>query len=277
MSVGAGWVTIRIVPGARAAEVSAALFGAGASSIQELGDSLITHVESQTLADVLVAATLAANPDALIETTPLPITDWSAEWRRGIRAHTVGALTITPPWLTGELDPAATIVIDPAMAFGTGEHATTRGVIRLLQAVLRPGDRVADLGAGSAVVAIAAAKLGAASVAAIEIDHDAIENAESNVARNGVADRVRVIEGDAATLLPLVAPVRIITANIISSVLVDLLPVIDLAITDDGRAILAGIMLSEREHMIAEITSWGWQVEADDVEEKWWSATIARP
>ena len=100
------------------------------------------------------------------------------------------------------------IIIEPGMAFGTGEHATTRGVIRLLQSVIRPGDRVADLGSGSAVLAIAAAKLGARYVAAIELDHDAIENAEQNVARNNVADRVSVIEGDAATLLPLVAPVR---------------------------------------------------------------------
>jgi hypothetical protein len=71
--------------------------------------------------------------------------------------------------------------------------------------VVRPGDVVADLGAGSAVLAIAAAKLGAARVAAIEFDPDAIENAEDNVRRNGVADRVTVIEGDATVLLPLVA------------------------------------------------------------------------
>ncbi len=76
------------------------------------------------------------------------------------------------------------------------------------------------------MLAIAAAKLGAAHVAAIEIDPDAIENAEENVARNGVAERVAVIEGDAATLLPLVAPVRVVTANIISSVLIELLPAI---------------------------------------------------
>ena len=92
------------------------------------------------------------------------------------------------------------LVIPAGAAFGTGEHATTRGVMRLLPKVLRAGDTVADLGAGSAALSIAAAKLGAARVAALEFDHDAIENAEENVERNGVRDRVRVIEGDALVL-----------------------------------------------------------------------------
>jgi ribosomal protein L11 methylase PrmA len=76
-------------------------------------------------------------------------------------------------------------VIDPGMAFGTGDHPTTRGVVRLMQGAVRPGDLVADLGAGSAVLSIAAIKLGAARAAAIEFDPDAIGNAEENVARNG--------------------------------------------------------------------------------------------
>jgi ribosomal protein L11 methyltransferase len=269
-------VTVRVSPGVRGAEVAAALFAAGASSIQELGDSLITHVETQTLADRLALAAQAASAEARVETAPLPDVDWSEEWRRNITTHCAGTLTIAPPWLAADLDPARSVVIEPAMAFGTGEHPTTRGVIRLLHSVIRAGDRVADLGAGSAVVAIAAAKLGAASVAAIEIDADAIGNAEENVRRNGVASTVSVIEGDAATLLPLVAPVRVITANIISSVLVDLLPTIALAIDEDGRAILAGILTSERDQMIASVTAWGWRVEAEDTEEAWWSVTIAR-
>jgi ribosomal protein L11 methyltransferase len=272
-----GWITVRIVPGDRGADVAAALFDAGATSLQELGDALVTHVKGQESADALVSAALAANPGVRIETAVLEPVDWTEQWRRGIRAHSVGALTITPPWLAAQADPSASIVIDPGMAFGTGEHATTRGVIRLLQRVIRSGDRVADLGAGSAVVAIAAAKLGAASVAAIEIDHDAIDNAERNVARNGVAESITVIEGDAATLLPLVAPVRVVTANIISSVLVDLLPSIQLALDEDGRAILGGILASERDEMLATVIGWGWCVEDEDFEENWWSATIARP
>ena len=77
-------------------------------------------------------------------------------------------------------------------------------------------------------------------------------------------------------LLPLVAPVRVITANIISSVLLALLPAIESALEPDGRAILSGILSSERDEMIRALEHHGWVVTAEDEEEAWWSAAIAR-
>jgi len=270
------WVTVRVHPGSNRDAVIAALFESGAQGIQEVGESIVTQVASQALAEELEQAALAASSDAVVSTAPLPDVDWSEQWKQGIHAQVLGGLTVAPPWLAGDLDPESSIVIEPGMAFGTGEHATTRGVIRLMQTVVRPGDRVADLGSGSAVLAIAAAKLGARYVAAIELDHDAIENAEQNVARNNVANRVAVIEGDASTLLALVAPVRVVMANIISSVLIELLPVIELSLDEDGRAILSGILAEEREMMIRSLDDSGWRIEAEDHEDIWWSATIAR-
>jgi len=270
------WVTVRVHPGSNRDAVIAALFESGAQGIQEVGEAIVTQVASQALAEELEHAALEASSDAVVSTAPLPNVDWSEQWKQGIHAQVLGGLTVAPPWLAGDLDPERSIVIEPGMAFGTGEHATTRGVIRLMQNVVRPGDRVADLGSGSAVLAIAAAKLGARYVAAIELDHDAIENAEQNVARNNVANRVAVIEGDASTLLALVAPVRVVTANIISSVLIELLPVIELSLDEDGRAILSGILAEEREMMIRSLDDSGWRIEAEDHEDIWWSATIAR-
>ena len=270
------WVTVRVHPGSNRDAVIAALFESGAQGIQEVGESIVTQVASQALAEELEQAALAASSDAVVSTAPLPNVDWSEQWKQGIHAQVLGGLTVAPPWLAGDLDPESSIVIEPGMAFGTGEHATTRGVIRLMQTVVRPGDRVADLGSGSAVLAIAAAKLGARYVAAIELDHDAIENAEQNVARNNVANRVAVIEGDASTLLALVAPVRVVMANIISSVLIELLPVIELSLDEDGRAILSGILAEEREMMIRSLDDSGWRIEAEDHEDIWWSTTIAR-
>jgi ribosomal protein L11 methyltransferase len=270
------WMTLRIVPGSRGDDVLAALFQAGVQAVQEIDGGFTTSVQGGRFANDLKAAVIRASADAQVEITPLPDVDWAKEWKKSVRAHDLGALTVTPPWLAAGLDPARTIVIDPAMAFGTGEHQTTRGVLRLLQGVIRPGDRVADLGAGSAVLAIGAVKLGAASVAAIELDHDAIENAEENVRRNGVADRVTVIEGDAALLLPLVAPVRVITANIIAPVLVEILPAIAAALAPDGEAILSGILVAERDEMLEVIARGGWTVRNEDAEEAWWSVLIAR-
>jgi ribosomal protein L11 methyltransferase len=270
------WVTVRVVPGERRDDVMAALFDAGAQGVQELEDALITHVPDQDIANAIVCAVLAVGDDVRVETEPLPDVDWSEQWKRSIRAQELGALTVVPPWLADGRDPARTVVIEPAMAFGTGEHATTRGVVRLMQRVLHGGERVADLGAGSAVLAIAAIKLGAANAAAIEIDPDAIGNGEENVRRNGVEDRVRIIEGDATTLLPLVAPVNLVLANIISSVLTELLPAISLALTDDGRAILSGILLAERPEMLRTLSQTGWRIVDEDTEDAWWSATIDR-
>ncbi len=276
MSQESGWVSLRIQPGANREAALAALFAAGAQGVQELGDDLVTQLAGARIADDAIQAVLAASPDARVSTTPLPTVDWAEEWKKGITAHRLGELVVTPPWLADQHEPSRSIVIEPAMAFGTGEHATTRGVIRLLQHVLRPGDHVADLGAGSAVLSIAAAKLGAARVAAIEMDHDSIANAEENVRRNGVDDRVVVIEGDARMLLPLVAPVRVVMANILSHVIVELLDSIAHALEAGGCAILSGILIEERPELLSHLEQRGWRVVEEDREEIWWSATIVR-
>jgi ribosomal protein L11 methyltransferase len=142
--------------------------------------------------------------------------------------------------------------------------------------VIRPGDMVADLGAGSAVLSIAAARLGAGRVVAIEMDHDAIENAEENVARNGVADRVTVLEGAAEVMLPLVAPVRVILVNIISSVITRLLPAIRDALEPNGIVVLSGVLVSEREALARALSDAGWQITAEEAEGEWWSAAARR-
>lgn len=268
------WIALRITPESNRDGVIAALFDAGSQGVQEDGGDIVTHFEPGARASDIRAAVLRADPRAEIVISDAPDTDYSA-WRASVASHRVGELVISPPWLSSESDPATTIVIDPAMAFGTGEHATTRGVMRLMQGVIRPRDVVADLGAGSAVLAIAAAKLGAARVAAVEMDHDAIENAEENVRVNGVAERVHVIEGDAAILLPLLAPVRVVLANIISSALLELLPSIRSSLTSGGQAILSGILSDERETMLSALTAGGWAVEREDMEDEWWSVQIA--
>ena len=276
MTAPAPWTRVAVRP-SRAEEreiVSAALFSAGAQGIHEEGDFLVTHVSTAEEADAIVRAVRAADAHAAVEMRETPATDWTVEWRNQLSAHAVGRLFVAPPWLAGQLDPASTIIIEPAMAFGTGDHPTTRGVLRLMEDAVRFGDVVADLGAGSGVLAIGAAKYGARRVVAIEIDPDAIANAEENVARNGEEGCVTVIEGDAALFLPLLAPVRVVLANIISSVLLELLPAIGRSLTADGVAILSGMLREERESMLAEFSNRGWRVLDEDSEAEWWSVTI---
>lgn len=252
------------------------MFAAGAEGLQEAGASLVTHLSDAVDVAAFVAAVRGADDALVAEQSALDDIDWSEKWKERITAHQLGALTVTPPWLAAGRDAATTIVIEPAMAFGTGEHPTTRGVVRLMQGAVRAGDSVADLGSGSAVLAIAAAKLGAARAYAIEIDPDATGNAEENIARNGVGDRVAALEGDAAVFLPLVAPVRVILANIISSVLVDLLPLMAMTLAEDGVIILSGILREERERMLEALAAGGWRVDAEDAEDQWWSVRCTR-
>jgi ribosomal protein L11 methyltransferase len=261
----------------RRAALVAVLVNAGSSGVVEDGPSLVAYLPEDTDQAAVGASLASADDTATIELSTAVPDNWVHRWREGVHAHEVGLLRVSPPWLADAADDTRTVVIDPGMGFGTGEHASTRGVLRLLSSLDRMGHLVADLGAGSGVLAIAAAKLGAARVAAIEMDPDAIANAQSNVEANRVADRVRVIAGDARDLLPLLAPVDLVTMNITSPVIRELLPIVRAALVPKGRAILGGMLLDEREEMCVHLAANGLRREADDVEDDWWATIAARP
>jgi ribosomal protein L11 methyltransferase len=121
---------------------------------------------------------------------------WARAWQDHLTPVTVGALTIRPPWLDG--DPSD-LVIDPGPSFGAASHPTTRLCLELLQE-LEGGGPLADWGAGSGVLAIAAARLGFAPVAAVELDMAAAHVARRNAGRNGVI--VEVTVGDVTSAPP---------------------------------------------------------------------------
>jgi len=257
--------------------IVAALVAAGAAGVQEVEDGLRTHLPSGAELGAVEAAVRAGGSEASMSYANVGEIDWASRWPARVGVQRVGRIAVAPPWLADQIaDAEIPIVIEPATAFGTGEHETTRGILALMQQTVEPGDVVADLGAGSAVLSIAAAKLGASRVAAVEIDEQAMGNAEENVERNGVSDRVTIIHGDAAVLLPLVAPVRVILANIISSVLISLMPSMSRALTADGVMILAGILREERETMLGVLAAHGWRADGEDAEEAWWSVRAVR-
>jgi ribosomal protein L11 methyltransferase len=254
----------------------AALFAAGAQGIHEDGTALVTSFPDEAGARAAAAAARAVDPSASLDVRPAVTVDWSTAWRNHVRMVTLGSLTVAPPWLVAGLDRRHTVVIDPGMAFGTGDHASTRGALLLLQDAIRDGSTVADLGSGSAILSIAAAKLGASRVWAIEIDPEAQGNAAANVDENDAGDVVQLLEGDAALLLPLIAPVDVITANIISSVIVELLPTMSESIVPGGLAILSGILDSEHDVVVDALRDNDWQLRRTYVEEEWWSALAQR-
>ena len=151
---------------------------------------------------------------------------WATAWRRHVRPVRVGRLFVRPSWVRTPA-PARSLVIeiDPGMAFGTGLHPSTRLCLRaLLRAVPvargRPARVVFDVGTGSGILAIAAARLGAGRVLAVDDDPIAVAVARENVRRNGVASRVRIARGDG--LDRAAGRAHVIVANIVADVIIPL-------------------------------------------------------
>lgn len=149
---------------------------------------------------------------------------WKEGWKAFFRGQRLSPrVAVRPPWEADDPDAPVTVIIDPGLAFGTGTHETTRGVMRALDAHLPPApSAVLDVGCGSAILSIAAARLGHRAVG-VEIDPVAVQNARHNLKLNGVADRVTLHVGSAdaaAGRFPLVV------ANILAHILVELAPLI---------------------------------------------------
>jgi ribosomal protein L11 methyltransferase len=166
------------------------------------------------------------------------------------------------------------------MAFGTGEHATTRGALRFIESCVQPGDRVLDVGTGSAILAIGAAMCGAADVLAVEYDADAIVNAHDNIDRNGVADVVKLdtaMVDDAYLQRRGAGAFDVIAANVLSSVLLPLLPSFHRALRPSGHLILGGILEADADEMIDAAERADFTLRSEDLEEEWWGGLLQRP
>jgi ribosomal protein L11 methyltransferase len=200
--------------------------------------------------------------------------NWNARWEASIEPVAAGPFLIKPSWT--DAPPAHTdktaLEIDPKMSFGTGQHASTRLALRLLADVARPGDRVLDAGAGTGILAIAAARLGAAPVLAFDTDPRTEQNARENIRRNGVGDqvtfRVGALSGVPETGFDLVL------ANIRRAVLIELLPAFAEKLNADGRVVLSGLMREGRDVMLEAAAAHRFQVVAERTEEDWWAVAL---
>jgi ribosomal protein L11 methyltransferase len=173
--------------------------------------------------------------------------DWANAWKEHYGVHPIGAkTTVRPPWREHEPAPGeAVVVLDPGMAFGTGLHPTTRLCVELLEEELRPLDVVLDVGTGSGILAIAAVLHGAARVDALDIEPVAVRSARENAERNGVADRVRVEAGSVGVGSPYAGAYRLVLANIIARILMDLAPGLTAATAPGGTLVLSGVIESK--------------------------------
>jgi ribosomal protein L11 methyltransferase len=206
----------------------------------------------------------------------LPEQRWRDSWQRYFRPRRIGRrLLIRPSWATCRARAGdAVIEIDPGMAFGTGQHPTTAMCLRTLEESVRPGDEVLDVGTGSGILALAAAKLGADRVLALDIDPQAVKAARENAAANAVADVVEVREG---TLPDGVSEERfdLVVANISGLTIERLAPSLAGALRDGGALIVSGFLEDAVDGLSRVLAEAGLEVgcvQADGV----WRAMAAR-
>lgn len=194
--------------------------------------------------------------------------DWANTWKAYFQAETVGRITIQPSWLEKtEGHDDLVVRIDPGMAFGTGSHPSTRLSLQLLQETVVGGETVYDIGAGSGILAISGALLGATRVTAVDIDPVAVGVARENVQRNGVAEKVSVIQGDLLKDLP--AGVDLIVANIIAEVIVKIAPWVSQLLKSRGAFISSGIIDSKADQVKEALVNAGFHVERELAEDGW--------
>lgn len=282
------WLQLRARPRADA-ELSPllveGLLALGARAAEERDGWVVTAVEEPAHPDAFVARAretlrdVAGTDDFDLEVEWRSHEDWAETWKRGLAPRAVtDRILVRPSWTPAPTgSPPIEIVIDPGMAFGTAEHGTTRGCLRLLDRVVRAGDRVLDVGAGSGILAIAAARLGASAVVAIEADALACEALRENLALNGVEGRVRCVEAmvgpdDLAAL----GPVAGVVANIESGPLMALMAGFVRALAPGGWLVLSGIMAHEWATVRAAAEREGLRLREVDEDGEWRSALLER-
>ena len=204
--------------------------------------------------------------------------DWANAWKEHFFVHRVGErIVIVPSWRQAEYQPRTddvVLVLDPGMAFGTGLHPTTRLCLRAVEDSVRSGMRVLDVGAGSGILAIAAARLGACYVEAVEVEPVAAGVCQQNVERNGVADVVHVTTGT----LQAAPTVRydLALANITIATLLELHPLLAAHLAPGGIAVLSGVLAERADELLVALRDAGWRHERTEQEQDWVAIFVSR-
>ena len=206
----------------------------------------------------------------------LPEREWAESWKRDYHVQHIGKhIAIVPSWV--EYTPKhheVVIRLDPGMAFGTGLHPSTRLCLRVIERLAHPGVTALDVGAGSGILSIAAAKLGCSPVLALDTDPVAVQVAQENVELNGVTEQVRLVHGsieavaqgvrvhraandsEAASVLPTDA-YDLVVANIIAEVIVGLSPALAASLAPAGHLVVSGIIIDKQKAVLASLSKVG--------------------
>lgn len=184
-------------------------------------------------------------------------TDWIEAYKKSVTPILVGdSILVKPPWNRENFAGRTEIIIEPKMAFGTGRHESTRGCLAHLERLDLTGKRVLDVGCGSGILSIYAARRGAGEVIGCDTDPIAVENSSENFILNRVELVCRVIDGSIDKVPP-GRPFDIVVVNIIKSVILSLMDQVKTCLTPDGIFILAGLLEQDRAEIDAALEHHG--------------------
>ena len=205
--------------------------------------------------------------------------DWANAWKEHFQVTRIGRrVVVRPSWRPYAAQPDEIVIdLDPGAAFGTGLHPTTALCVRALEERDLTGLRVLDAGAGSGILSIAAAKLGAAAVDAIEIDGVALGTLRHNINLNGLSDRVVVRQDDVTTMPPNAGVYDLIVANILSRILIVAAPNLTAALRPGGTLLLSGVIEAHEPEVTAAYEGLGLRVTSRDAAGDWVLLTAIKP
>ncbi|MGQ9656379.1 MAG: 50S ribosomal protein L11 methyltransferase [Fimbriimonadales bacterium] len=244
------WLSIRVVAPPPAWDaVAAVLIDSGCAGVElrEQPYSVVAYLpatDSERLpaieAQLQKLPEFDLPPIQKVEVQPVNEENWHTAWRRYFRSRRFGQrIRVQPSWSRFRPAPNERLIqLDPGLAFGTGGHATTAMCLELLERYVQSGMRVADVGTGTGILAIAAAKLGAREVIAVDNDALAVKIAQGNFERNSVADRVQARVGDGFHTLE--GTFDLIVCNIISGFLISTAPLVPPLLHAGGIYIVSG-------------------------------------
>jgi len=194
--------------------------------------------------------------------------EWTTAWRKHFKPVRVGRVVVKPTWEEyAALDGDVIVEIDPGMAFGTGYHPTTQLCLLALQDRIKGGESVLDVGTGSGILAIAAARLGARSVVGLDFDSVAVEAATANVEQTGLAGSVAIRQADSP--LAFEGQADLVVANIIAKVLVDIAGELSEKVRPGGTVIGSGIVTERVDDVKAAFEAAGLRVVEQRTDGDW--------
>lgn len=215
--------------------------------------------------------------DVTLSTEGMREEDWAESWKQYYHPIPLGRVTVVPAWQ--EYTPAegeAIIRMDPGMAFGTGTHETTRLVMKMMQDVIRGGERVLDLGCGSGILSLCASKLGADFCAAYDIDPVAVRVAEDNIREDGAANIICGVSDLLRSVDTSGGKYDFVLANIVADVILRLLPDVGAYMKDGGRMILSGIICPRAEEVRKAALANGFTIIEEREENDWLAILVEK-